>query len=910
MTRTPIEQLQLSVRASNVLHRMGIHYVEELIETPLEVFVQQRNVGAKTLSEIQYVIENADCVIRHAAEKNDNAENVDDSVQVDAKFSFPEEQLSEMSRHPIEELGLSVRLFNALYRDGYLTIDRVAQMSEVDFSQMKGLGKKSIDEIKRSVSTWIQLHISSEDSSLQYEIDPEIKAQIQLAVAEIEPVMHLYWKQVYEALFVAKSIEQIRNIGINDAVKEVLQLPEIQDKFGEFWNSMIPEGIILEDELRLKVSKLPPEFTPPILIDEALATGALLRCNNLIMIARDTFLDAFEKFCDPDDRATQILQFRVEGESLQDIGDLFELTRERVRQITLKTVRKFPLLFEDYFCDPYRHFHILKDEFCRAFPEITEEGYEYIAIRYQRGKLPLTSESLSEYNGIWKTRLEEFLREKQVRDDKKSVSKTEMVMRVLISNTDTPLSIDEFVEAYYKYIERQGYPVERLKINLRTVGNHLRNTKGIVFDRENKVRFCDADPHTVWETVDFSRYKNMVISSELIFRDYQDEMEEFDIRDGYELFYVIKSSLDTRRKKQISIRCRRVPTLVFGDASEADQAIRLLKEISPVAYLDYYESYENRFGVKKESARGNPTISNALSAYYIDGQYIIDAPAIDARDVQQVISALGEKQLWFIEDIEELFDRICRYTSHDAINAAAFRRIGYTLNSSYVYCSSYGTALNFFEETIFTKDVVDLTTFDRRMLNLGMFAAALDKKKKALEYIETAPKVLMSIEKIQIVYGLTIEEIKEMQSLKSVFYDIPFFNGRSIWAEVADLPMIQKLQDNDWMLTCIMRQQDTVASLSVAGGIILSLESTSLSLSRICEWIASTHGKMSITNLEHVFNETFGTRIPASKLAEKLKASGSWNKVVTDSMDEYIDSLVDAGLADIDADDLLLEEFF
>ena len=32
--------------------------------------------------------------------------------------------------------------------------------------------------------------------------------------------------------------------------------------------------------------------------------------------------------------------------------------------------------------------------------------------------------------------------------------------------------------------------------------------------------------------------------------------------------------------------------------------------------------------------------------------------------------------------------------------------------------------------------------------------------------------------------------------------------------------------------------------------------------------------------------------------------------VVTDSMDEYIDSLVDAGLSDIDADDLLQEEFF
>lgn len=904
MAGTPIERLQLSVRACNVLYRIGIHNVEALIKTPLEDIAQQRNIGAKTLSEIKYAIENADYIIEHVADF------ADDSVQDDTAPAFTDEQLSEMFRHPIEELGLSARPLNALHREGYLTIDKVAQLSEVEFSQMKGLGKKSVDEIKETVATWIKDNISFGSNLIQYDVEPEIKEQLQLAATEIDPVMHLYWKQLYDALIAAGSIEQIRNFSRNDVVKRVLQLPETQNKFRAFWSKTIHEGMISEDELTLRLSELPLSFSPSILIDAALITGILMSCNNIIMISRDIFLDAFEKICDPDDRAAQILQFRTEGESLQDIGDLFELTRERVRQITVKLVRKFPLLFEDYFSGPFQHFRLLKTEFCRAFPDVTKEGYEYLSIRYQRGKIPLTSESLSEYNGMWKAQLDEFLREKEVRDDKKTVSRTETVMRVLISNADNSLSIDEFVDEYYRYIEKRGYPVERLKINLRSVGNHLRNAKGVVFNRENKVRFCDAAPHAVWEIVDFSQYKNTVISSELIFRNYQDEMEELDIRDGYELFYIIKSSLPLWHEKQFSIRCRRVPVIIFGDGSEAEQAIKLLKEISPVAYLDYYEAYEERFGVRKESAQGNPVVTNVLSAYYIDGQYIIDVPAIDERDVPQVLAALSEKPLWFIEDIEELFDKVCKYTSHDAINAAAFHRIGYTLHSSYAYSSSYGTALNFFDEVVFSKDVVNLTMLDRRMVNLQIFATALDKKKRALEYIETAPKVLMSIAKVRDAYNLSIEEIKEMQSLMSIFYDTPFFNGRSIWTEVEYLPLVQKLQGNDWMLTCIMRQQEAVASLSVAGGIILSLENTTLSLSRICEWIATTHGKMSITGLEREFNDIFGTRISASKLAEKLKTSGSWDKVVTDSMDEYIDNLVDAGLSDIDADDLLQEEFF
>ena len=166
----------------------------------------------------------------------------------------------------------------------------------------------------------------------------------------------------------------------------MLQLSEVQNKFRAFWCTIIHEGILPEDELRLRISKLALDFTPSILVNHALATELLMTCNSMIMISRDAFLDAFEKVCDPDDRAAQILQFRTEGESLQNIGNLFELTRKRVKQITIKLVHKFPLLFEDYFSEPYQHFYLLKAEFCGAFPDVAEEGYESLSIRYQRAR--------------------------------------------------------------------------------------------------------------------------------------------------------------------------------------------------------------------------------------------------------------------------------------------------------------------------------------------------------------------------------------------------------------------------------------------------------------------------------------------------------------------------------------------
>ena len=47
-----------------------------------------------------------------------------------------------------------------------------------------------------------------------------------------------------------------------------------------------------------------------------------------------------------------------------------------------------------------------------------------------------------------------------------------------------------------------------------------------------------------------------------------------------------------------------------------------------------------------------------------------------------------------------------------------------------------------------------------------------------------------------------------------------------------------------------------------------------------------------IHNLTSLFNDTFSTRIPVTKIADKMKAYGLWETFVTDSFDEYIDNLV------------------
>ena len=207
---------------------------------------------------------------------------------------------------------------------------------------------------------------------------------------------------------------------------------------------------------------------------------------------------------------------------------------------------------------------------------------------------------------------------------------------------------------------------------------------------------------------------------------------------------------------------------------------------------------------------------------------------------------------------------------------------------------------------IFTGDIVDMNEFDRRLTTLSAFISALEKKKNSLEYIETAPKILMSSECVKQHYGITIEEIKRLQRWILLSCEDKYFNAHSLWNSIKDEPIIQKLQNNEWMCTCIFRQQEGIYSLTVAGGIILTKDSNSLSLCKVCEWIIEKSGKLNIQSLTRIVNDTFGTNIPYYKIADKLKTSGKWEDFVIDSFDNYLDTL----LSDREEAELFREEFF
>jgi alkylhydroperoxidase/carboxymuconolactone decarboxylase family protein YurZ len=900
MSTTSIYDLEISGRTKLALLRLGIRTLEDLRAVPIAELEQQKHIGLFVLSEIKRVLS-----------ENGMPVGSTDMVESEKKKSYSTEQIEEMKQHSVTELELSSRALRALFSANYETVDKIVTLKTNDFRDLKGLGSKAVEEIIAKRDKWLKDNGFIEiDRQKELAISETMEQLMKYLSTVIAPITRIFWNKLYKILLDEKLLDELKmGVDINSTAQNfqlIFSLPQFVTCLKEFWKKQLPDGLMQKQACFERIESLNLKVSSQLLIDISLHTEIIFLYWDYYIFKRERFSDLYQKLRLPDERTNAIILMKLEGASLQETGEHFGITRERVRQIVVKQVRNLPELFEDCFAQPYETFRLTKSEFSRLFPEITSESYEYIALRYKKGKQGLSHETLTEYNGYWKDRLEIFLQNELERKDKRTVSRTEMVYRVLVRNSDNPLSMEEFEQEYYRYIRHREYPEARLRINLRSVGNHLRNARGIVFNRDNKVRYCEADLQKLWKNIDFDAYKNLVISAELLFRDYTDLMDELDIRDGYELFYALKSSL-ALWKGSFEISFRRVPTIIVGNGSEERQALRLLQEISPVEHDDYLLAYEERFGIRHDSVLGNSTVMGAITPYYINGEYSMNVPAITAEDIPTFLQILDGKTIWFTEELERLFDSVCVHSPREAFNMSALRRIGYILRAGYAIKESYGNMTSYIDMEIFSKDVVDLSALDRRLKNLSAFGSALEKKRNSLEYIETAPKILVSIQKVKETYDLDQEDIRQIQQILIPYCKMPYFNAHSLWDEIKDIPLIQKLQGNEWMLSCIMRQQENVFAQHFAGNIVLSLDSNNLNLGKISLWFCSVYGKMSLNTFAAKFNDYFGFKIPNYKFAEKLKSANVWDDIVTDSMDEYMDSLID--FSEMSDDDLFSEEF-
>ena len=387
-----IDQLGLSTRASNMLHRCGCHTMGEMLKFSEEELWQIRGIGAKTVAEIKDKIETCKRMLATEA----SSESGEQEIRISEKLV------------PLEAMDtLSVRAYNKLKVNGIRFVSDLLPLKYPELMKIPGMDYDLAEEIRRSCRTWKDtnkeycLHGSFESS-----VAPEeANARAVWTDADLKPVLadEIRFPENRDAVLAyvktdecsleefglsARPLNCLHRASCFDLSDIIFMTEEDLLAIHNMGRNSVSEVLRMRDtwieqhaqELRAAINGTAPVFEPKPADDETvrclilqlyiltpyaglslqdlteqlpplLPTEQIKRCVGALLAARELeYVDfrcyrvypavarAIELCPGLNENKREIMRRRIQGETLESVGAEFQLTRERVRQITGKQV--------------------------------------------------------------------------------------------------------------------------------------------------------------------------------------------------------------------------------------------------------------------------------------------------------------------------------------------------------------------------------------------------------------------------------------------------------------------------------------------------------------------------------------------------------------------------------------------
>lgn len=311
--------------------------------------------------------------------------------------------------------------------------------------------------------------------------------------------------------------------------------------------------------------------------------------------------ERFETFlaqCDAiDDRAKKILQQRLQGSTLEEIGQEYGVTRERIRQIIKKKtgeVRNFYAMAtgdrwfdEDYYWYFYETYAFDRRE-ASAWMGIPETVWKYLDMMdvKQGKKAPESALDDSENLEIGlRLKVKNYLNRNKIFVDGVWVENKRGELEPIIAKKfcRNEISFDAFAKVFNDFLAEEEIPYDEelyyTEAVARTRKNRLADSRFILWKQNEMLRYDDIDSRDyteLLETLKLDTYENVEYSTMKFVKEYPQLMEKYDIRDHYELHNLLRKIVPEGSFH--AFRCGRTPVIEFG-VFDRDSAILDLKSL-------------------------------------------------------------------------------------------------------------------------------------------------------------------------------------------------------------------------------------------------------------------------------------------------------------------------------------------
>ena len=546
----------------------------------------------------------------------------------------------------IEKLGLRVRSYNALMRNGIDTVGKLRVMSDADLSSIKNFGKMCIDDVHKCLSdlfntnAFLDATLSGPSTEIMFSWDMQdnslIKKFTDLLYADINDlhIVIVYYDVIFNVLMRWKGLITAKSFLYKNSVqflsdRNVMSLIYSDKNFKnavcliiESVMSLSPIGFT-SDELK---SYLPKSCLSSnsydICINALMSEGKIEFYNGKYMLCHESIVSYITSTYN--EYKSQIILDRLSGLTLEEVArKSCNLTRERVRQIVASCLATRPVVDEDKYKYWFEKYDLSKSVFCEVF-DVDCVTYNYLNHVYDRGQLKLS----------------DLLNDDCLTDTIKenamlilNANKIEMFGHMVDCNRNTILanlmeyeyssihvSIDALFEEYNQFCEdNELYDLKEENVHI--IESRITDKMYILASWPRLLRYYDMeskDLKSFFEQISFSKYIGSVISAAKIFNDYPDLMTMYDIRSGYELHNLIRKNL---KLVPSYVEVTRMPYLNIGNVSRDAQIRNSLYRVMPISQADFVKVFSNETGIDQGTILANWI--EYVSDFYHDGMYQI-----------------------------------------------------------------------------------------------------------------------------------------------------------------------------------------------------------------------------------------------------------------------------------------------
>ena len=764
----------------------------------------------------------------------------------------------KMNERSIRKLGLSNRPVNRLTMNGYENISEIIFLSDNDLLAIPSMGTGSVKEIRSVINEYLK---ENESRMIAVCTGDETSLLDDNAIRDM--IRALYQKAGFGGFSLKEIIEHLH----------------------------LPDGIT---EARIKSS-----------IGSLLADNVLEYVDFRCYRVYGRFADYLKSCTDIGDRSKELILKRLQGATLEEIGQEYGLTRERVRQIIKKDVQKVANWYEirtgmAYFDeDYYRYFYgtysFEKKDAVKWFG-MTEETCNYLdMVDVKRGKADLHAalEDTQNLEAGLRLKVKNYLNRNKLYIDDVWIEKRRVELEELVARKfcREETSFDDFVNIYNTFLQEEDIAYDEdlylTEAVLRTRLNKMADSRYLLWKQNRRIRYYDIDGRDYTDLIDglgLDAYENIELSTLKFVEDYPEILEKYDLHDQYELHNLLRKTIPDGSYHDF--HCERTPMIRFGTFDRDAAILEIMMDNAPISQSELCELVHQEYGYDLPTIQG--TYLGSISEYYYQGMYSVDQKVMSPEHKELLKSELTD-DFYYIDEVKRIYKRLVPDADNEEVNPYNLKLMGLNVLSRYVL-QNYASLEAYMTHLLTEEDIIDITSYRKRFAYVQMFSAKLMELKRELEIIEFEPNRIINIRRLED-SGVSKDMLRDF--CDEVYEFVPensYFSAASLRQD-GFASVLYDLGFSDWFYANLLLSDDRFSQGRMFGSIILYKGREDITIKSFLKDRIREHGSIDTYDLVTELEERYGCQI-SDRLDLIYKVRGT---------EIYHDSILDRFYANVDA---------